>query len=71
MRQPMRKTLTTATALTAWTIVVFVIFVAAVAPLLGGRMRPHDKPGYNKIKVEARTNGLRVRARGGYFSGAK
>jgi VWFA-related protein len=29
----------------------------------------HEKAGYRKIKVEVRTKGLHVRARGGYFSG--
>jgi VWFA-related protein len=38
--------------------------------LLAYQPPAHEKPGYRKIKVEARTRGLQVRARRGYFSGA-
>jgi VWFA-related protein len=31
----------------------------------------HEKAGYRRIKVEVRTRGLHVRARSGYFSGAR
>jgi VWFA-related protein len=38
--------------------------------ILGYDAPPHAKPGFKKISVEAKTRGLRVRARRGYFAEA-